>query len=246
MVWFSRLTRFGDVHWVYGQERNISCGVASVVMAVFKIHKLTPGIKAVYSEDEILKRARQITGEANPLGNSGLDGVKMLKLLNDATYKMAGWTFASLPSRAVPSKIIKTVGVTKGIGPVVSVKPMIAMINWHGGGGNHWVLFDTVREFGGTLYATVCDPWDANVHFLKLEKGKGPEYTAKEEYAKDIWGAPKRKQYSETNKGNLRLGIVISRLASCQRTLISSLWRIPPGQEAGGTGGHSRSFNLLT
>jgi hypothetical protein len=66
MAWFSRFTRFGDVHWVYGQERNISCGVACVIMAVFKTHKFTPGTKAVYSENEILKRAKQITGEACP------------------------------------------------------------------------------------------------------------------------------------------------------------------------------------
>jgi len=45
MAWFTRFTRFGDIHRVYGQEKNISCGVACAVMAVYKIHKITPGTR---------------------------------------------------------------------------------------------------------------------------------------------------------------------------------------------------------
>jgi len=196
------------MHWVYGQEKSVSCGVACAVMAVYKINKITPGKRATYSEDELLKRARDVTRTAKFLGINGLNANQMLTLLNDPTYKMPGWKFSQLSPKAVADSIVKTVGVSSGFGPVVSVSPMIVMINWTSGPGHHWVLVDTVREFGGTKYASVCDPWDANVHFLKLEKGKNPNYSAEEVTAVDIWGT--RKQYS-SRKGNLQLGIVLSR-----------------------------------
>jgi hypothetical protein len=53
MAWFSRFTRFGDMHLVYGQEANMSCGIASVMMCVFKINKLNPGATSVTVEQDI-------------------------------------------------------------------------------------------------------------------------------------------------------------------------------------------------
>ena len=53
MAWFTRFTRFGDVHLVYAQEQQNSCGIACVMMTVFKINKLTPGVRALHTEREI-------------------------------------------------------------------------------------------------------------------------------------------------------------------------------------------------
>jgi len=38
MAWFTRITRFGDVHLVYGQEHDRSCGLACIMMCVFKLN----------------------------------------------------------------------------------------------------------------------------------------------------------------------------------------------------------------
>lgn len=53
--WFTRFTRFGDTHLVFGQEQGISCGLACVIMAAYKINKLTPSVKAMYDEDDMMK-----------------------------------------------------------------------------------------------------------------------------------------------------------------------------------------------
>jgi hypothetical protein len=50
----SRVSRFGDIHWIFGQEREISCGVACVIMAAFTINKITPGSRAMFTEADIL------------------------------------------------------------------------------------------------------------------------------------------------------------------------------------------------
>ena len=55
MAWFTRFTRFGDDHLVYAQEADNYCGIACVMMCVFKINKLRPGATAVTQEQEIYR-----------------------------------------------------------------------------------------------------------------------------------------------------------------------------------------------
>jgi hypothetical protein len=57
------------------------------------------------------------------------------------------------------------------------VRPILVLVGW-GGGGAHWVVIDTVRTLGGTLYATVCDPWDGNVHVTRFRRGQPFRYNA--------------------------------------------------------------------
>ena len=64
MAWFTRLTRFGDAHLVYGQEANMSCGIASVMMCVFKVNKLKPGAASVTVEKDIYQKYSQALGSA--------------------------------------------------------------------------------------------------------------------------------------------------------------------------------------
>ena len=67
MAWFTRFTRFGDVHLVYSQEAENSCGIACVMMTVFKISKLSPGVRSLYKEKQITEETA--LGEADNAGD---------------------------------------------------------------------------------------------------------------------------------------------------------------------------------
>lgn len=207
MAWFSRFTRFGDMHWVFGQERNISCGVACIIMAAFKINKFTPGVQASFSEDDVLSRATVLMGP-NPLGTDGLSNPQMVTLLNDPMFNMGGWRLDTLPQTSVPNSIITQVGVASGFGPTLDVKPVIVGIDWIGGKG-HWVLIDTVRTFMGSTYATVCDPQDANVHVTELATNSTFNYTGQRIWGRELWGKPIG--YDAPNVGGAFIGDIISR-----------------------------------
>jgi hypothetical protein len=150
VAWFTRLTRFGDAHLVYGQEANMSCGIASLMMCVFKINKLTPGATSVTVEKDIYAPTD------------------------------------------VPQKLLDKVGLTAGLGAVVDVEPVILGVDWDLGGA-HWVVVDTIREAFGSQYATICDPWDANVHMQAFSVGSPFFYDAATGgFMLNVWGtAPK-------------------------------------------------------
>jgi hypothetical protein len=207
MGWIWRVTRFADVHWVFAQERRISCGVACVIMAAYKINKYAPGVKSEFSEDDILARATELFGP-DPLGANGLNNGQMLQLLNDPMFKMDGWREDRMPATDVPAKIITKVGETSGFGPKLEVKPIIAHIKWNGEDGGHWVLVDTIRRYRGATYATVCDPWDGNVHVTPATPGATFDYSGE-----SVWGfsTAKRHKYEAPSPGQDFWGLVISR-----------------------------------
>jgi hypothetical protein len=207
MAWFSRFTRFGDMHWVFGQENTIACGVACVIMAAYKINKFTPGVKSSFTETDVIALATRLFGP-NPLGSAGLDNPQILQLLNHPDLGMTGWSLGRLPATDVPAKLISEIGTTGGIGPKMSVKPMIVGIDWTGGGG-HWVLVDTVRTWMGKKYATVCDPWDANVHVVRLKEAKTFAYTADKVTGVDFWGT--HHSYDAVSAGGCFLGDLLWR-----------------------------------
>lgn len=186
MAWFTRFTRFGDAHMVFGQEQDISCGVACVIMAAFKINKIKPKTKAMFSEEDIMKKAVALFGP-NPLGTAGLNNPQIVQLLNEPSLNMTGWKLSTLAQNQVTNKILKAVGVESGIGPTVNVKPVIVGVDWKNGGG-HWVVIDTVRKLGSSYYATVCDPWDASVHVIPVKKDENFNYTAKKVIDFDFFG----------------------------------------------------------
>jgi hypothetical protein len=207
MAWFSRFTRFGDVHWVFGQEREISCGVASAIMAAFKINKLTPGVKAVFDEDTVVQKATKLFGP-NPLGDGGLSNPRMVDLLNHADLKMPGWKLDTLAPSAVVDKLISIVGITHGFGVKMDVNPVVVGIDWNGGGG-HWVVIDTIRALGNEMWATVCDPWDANVHIVPISRNQTLNYTAKKGQAVDLFGT--HQEYTSPSSGGVFVGDLIFR-----------------------------------
>jgi hypothetical protein len=188
MGWFSRITRFGDVHLVYGQEANMSCGIASVMMCVFKINKLKPGADAVTVEKDIYKKYESASGgqyKPNKVGTGPLHLVTVLNGLNCGT-----WKWDKVAANDAPKRIIDVVGVSS-LGPVVEVNPLIIGVDWDTGGA-HWIVVDTVRNVFNTHYATICDPWDTNVHIQSLAVGSPFVYEAgKGGFSVDFFGGHK-------------------------------------------------------
>jgi hypothetical protein len=175
VAWFSRFTRFGDMHLVYGQEANMSCGIASVMMCIFKLNKIKPGATALTLEKNIYKRYEAATGGAYSPETTGTYPDKLATILN--AFTKGNWRAETTQPESVPQKLIDKTGVIKGLGPAVTVNPVILGVDWDLGGA-HWVVVDTVREMFGTTYATICDPWDTNVHIQPFKTGSPFLYDA--------------------------------------------------------------------
>jgi len=174
--WFTRFTRFGDVHLVYGQQDNMSCGLASVMMCVFKLNKLSPGATALTTENDICARYTAALGD--PSYNPAATGTWPRHLATVLNQFTAGnWRWHRPPINTVGTRLASKVGVTNGVGPTVNVEPVIIGVSWNRGGA-HWVVVDTVRDFMGTKYATICDPWDTNVHIQSFTPGQPFLYNA--------------------------------------------------------------------
>lgn len=207
MAWFTRFTRFGDVHLVYGQEKNMSCGIASVMMCVFKINKLTPGKTALTVETDIYAKYQKAWGQtytAIQADQFGTYPQHLATILGEFTGKT--WRGRTVAPQAIPQLLIDKVGVRKGIGPSVSVSPVILGVDWDLGGA-HWIVVDTIRSFAGNYYATVCDPWDTNVHIQKFSPGSAFKYHAGEGgFTIDFGGKHKgnASPYDNTSKGMVK------------------------------------------
>ncbi|MCP5072152.1 MAG: hypothetical protein GY947_02500 [Rhodobacteraceae bacterium] len=189
MAWFSRFTRFGDMHLVYGQELSNSCAIASIIMCVFKVNKLKPDASSLKATQDIIKMYEAEEGAKHNFEVKGGDPKLMARVLNKlhcGTW-VGDWVSASEVSRIVHKKI----GVTNGFGPTVDVNPVMAGVGWTGGGG-HATVIDTIREFGGQLYATVCDPWDANVHITDFDPKQPFKYRPGQGgFSVNFWGQTK-------------------------------------------------------
>lgn len=203
MAWFSRFTRFGDMHLVFGQEADMSCGIASVMMCVFKINKFVPGKTAVHVNTDIYDAYSKASGGKYKPEERGTHPTHLVTVLN--SLKCGRWTWTSASGPAASKKIIDLVGVTPAPGPTVTVNPIIIGVDWVGSGA-HWVVVDTVRGVFGWNYATICDPWDANVHVQSIDASKPFIYKAGEGgFAIDFWGEHKG-QTSPYNPG--KTGVV--------------------------------------
>ena len=146
MAWFSRFTRFGDAHLVYGQEANMSCGIASVMMCVFKINKLKPGKDAVTVETDITKRYTSALGSAYNPEVSGTYPTLLAQLLN--RFTSGNWAWHQTAPNDVGKVLTDQVGLSGPVGPIVDVEPAILGVDWDQGGA-HWVVVDTIRDVPG-------------------------------------------------------------------------------------------------
>lgn len=200
MVWFTRFTRFADAHLVYGQERGLSCGPASVVMCVAKIKKLSaPG--AIQSEAEV----RAAYAADYNVSADFLSNVAFASKLAETLNKLQCGTWASEAYNY--DRLVNSVGVSSAFsGPIANVNPVILLIKWTRGGG-HFVVVDTIREFGGSMYATVCDPWDADVHVQQFNNAAFT-YKAQPQQKVNLWGE------AEHIKTNKKTGVTTSAVKS--------------------------------
>ena len=203
MAWFSRFTRFGDVHAVYGQELDNSCIIASAIMCVFKINKLRPDASSLKTTQDVISKYKKIEGnKAHDFAVSGGDPkliARVLNTMNCGTWK-GDWVSAKDVSKIVHEKV----GLTKGIGPSVDVSPVIAGVGWSGGGG-HAVVIDTVRSWNEKLYETVCDPWDADVHITGFDPATAFSYEQKKSmFSHNFWGETKgdKSPFGPTDSGS--------------------------------------------
>src|SRR5438552_8002156 len=178
MAWFTRFTRFGDVHLVYAQEAENSCGIACVMMTVFKISKLSPGVRSLYKEKQIYDVYGKVTGSTYD-GSTYSFADKLADVLNG--LKIGAWEAAYVGPTGVSEAIVDSVGIdvpgesllAGAAAPAVYVAnqlrtrvPIILLVGWNAGGA-HFVVIDTVNDTPFGMYASVCDPWDGNVHVTK-------------------------------------------------------------------------------
>lgn len=172
MPWFTRLSRFGDVHLVYSQGAVNSCGIASVMMCVFKVNKLAPGRAAITQEANIYKTYGAFDGTAYD-GSSYTFTNVLEKTLN--SLNCGRWKAEQIAPGAVSQRLIDVCGEVSTLGPTILSSPVIVLVGW-GGGGAHFVVVDSVRNMFGSKYATVCDPADGELRIVAIEPGQDFAY----------------------------------------------------------------------
>jgi hypothetical protein len=194
--WFLRIDRFADVHLVAAQTKDQSCGLASIKMVIFKVNKLRPGATAFQTEALIEERYKKLAGEtSHDFDVAGSSPTTMVKVLN--SFGIGNWAIAYPPLNDVGTEIGKYVGVDQwglgltGLNAAMRGYPVILACYWKPKGG-HAIVVDTVTSVPvmGT-YATICDPWDADIHFEKIEAGKPFTYQPKAAIGVNLWGSVK-------------------------------------------------------
>ena len=172
MTWFTRFTRFGEMHMVYSQENSNSCGIACVRMVVFKTNKFRPQAIALRSEQSIDADYARVAGIPYD-GSTYSNATLLFQLLNRFTTDT--WVAEYVGPNAIAQKLIDCVGV--GGSPAAATgAPVIVLVGWSAGGA-HFVVVDSVNTSGGKHYASVCDPWDGNVHITEFTAGQPFNYT---------------------------------------------------------------------
>ena len=165
----------------------MSCGIASVLMCVFKINKLSINADALKKNTEIYALYSRISGGRYKPGEQGTHPHHLASVLNE--LDCGKWTGEYVSAEALSLLIHRNVGRSGGIGPVSKVNPVIAGVGWQGGGG-HATVVDTIRTWNNEKFATVCDPWDANVHVVPFNETKPFSYNAgRGGFSVDFWGA---------------------------------------------------------
>ena len=138
-------------------------------MTVFKINKLVPGIRALHSEREIYGVYGRVS-HTTYNGSAYTYANYLASTLNQ--LRVGRWEAKNVGPAQVPQAIVDAVG-TVGPGPVIDLPdgkyPIIVLVGWNQGGA-HFVVVDTVVSVAG-LHASVCDPWDGDVHIPPVRTG---------------------------------------------------------------------------
>ena len=207
MAWFTRISRFGDVHFVFGQEQGMTCGPSSALMCYTKINKLSPGAVMYSTTQRIKDLYAQWLGQSYDGSVAGTWPAGLAYALN--RMGCGRWTTTSVSATNSVNTMVSLVGTQGAFGPVVNVNPIIVGVNWDGSTGSHWVVIDTIRNFAGNLYATVNDPWDAGLHVQRIESGGNFVYDAGDTMHLDFGGT--HYEYSQPSTGRVRTWPIIHR-----------------------------------
>lgn len=188
MAWFTRFTRFGDVHSCFGQEARMTSGLASALMAAYKVHKFSMGIDHPIDEETVLGISDELHG-AGKILEHGLCWDELARVLNHPDLQMPTWKLVDgLSPENVFDVIVSKVGVDYGFGPSINCNLVILQVVWTHNNHGHWVVIDSVRNILGLNYATLCDPLDAAIHIVPLHKGIPFSYSAEQTIALNLWG----------------------------------------------------------
>jgi hypothetical protein len=189
MSWYIRFTRYASAHMVYAQEKQNSCGIASMMMVNFKIKKaaMMGGFAAAAAVSSVpligktvgasmaqaaldyaVKSEPYVYAEYTKVTGSPYDGSTFTDCLNHpAVLRNLGcgeWE-AHWAGPAGMAKACKD-AVDKGA-------PCIVRVEWPNGDG-HFVVVD--ERHGSNII--VCDPWDGEVRIVKATDGAQVDYDA--------------------------------------------------------------------
>jgi hypothetical protein len=203
MAWFTRFDRFGDMHFVYGQERENTCGPASVMMCVMKINKLAPGRSALFLEETIRNDYAAWQGQPYDGRAYGTYPQGLVSILN--SLNCGRWTHSMVSAQDSSQRLVDLVGTTSAlVGPTVACNPIIIGVNWDGSTASHWICIDGVRSVAGYYWATICDPGDADLHVQSFTPGQPFVYHASPQISFDLWGQRDASAYGGGATGRVR------------------------------------------
>lgn len=163
----------------------MTCGPSCALMCYAKITKLVPGQQFYWNDQRIRDAYGEWQGKPYDGSAAGTYPEGLVYALNK--FNIGNWTQTNAGGAGAVDIILRRVGM-RGLGPVVTVDPIIVGIDWDGSTASHWVCIDTVRAFNDSLYATVCDPWDAGLHVQKIKRGANFAYRAAETFDFDFGG----------------------------------------------------------
>jgi hypothetical protein len=180
MGWHTRFTRFGDVHMVFSQEGDNACGIACVRMVLYKVNKLSWGKSALTSEHALYNVYGNVSGVAYD-GSAYTYANHLATVLTRLTAN--NWMSEQLTATEVSQKLVDMVAVDVVGGSLINTltrgDPMILLVGWNNSCA-HFVVVDTINRLplGKQLYASVCDPWDGDVHITPLAVAQPFTYLA--------------------------------------------------------------------
>jgi hypothetical protein len=195
MSWFVRLSRFASVHMVRSQDKDMSCGMASIVMINFKIKKglmfagMAAGAQlsasgvpggsyvgqtlskaafdyAVKSEQEVYKIYEKVAGGPHDFDTTGATPSLYPKVLAD--LGLGQWERVNVGEAGAAQAIIDA---------TADGTPCMVGVSWDGGGG-HAVVCDETHDFFGNKYLCICDPWNGELYVVSCTPGQTVRYDA--------------------------------------------------------------------
>lgn len=195
MSWFVRLSRFASVHMVRSQDKDMSCGMASIVMMNFKIKKglmfagMAAGAQlsasgipggsyvgqtlskaafdyAVKSEQEVYKIYDKYEGGTHNFDTTGATPSFYPNVLAD--LGLGQWERVSVGEAGIAQAAIDA---------TANGSPCMLGVSWDNGGG-HAVVCDETHDFFGNKYLCICDPYNGELYVVSCTPGQTVRYDA--------------------------------------------------------------------